>query len=128
MAAAAKLDRKRSYGTVYGDPNIGFFQDELPYRHDGTLHPSALPAPPKDPAPPDAASFPSAASVPTANDIPVLQALEALSSQIKELKPEPPEPAKTPDPARSELMRKIWVERRAREAAAAAQPEPAAGP
>lgn len=115
MSAAAKLDRKRSYGTVYGDPSIGFIQDELPYRHDGTLHPSAA----KDAAP-SAEQFPTAASMPTANDAPqVMRAIEALASQISELKPEGP---KAPDPARSEKMRQIWVERRAREAAAAPPP------
>ncbi len=31
-----KLDRKRSYGTVYNHPGIGFFQDNKPFRHDGT--------------------------------------------------------------------------------------------
>lgn len=35
---AEKLDRKRSYGTVYNDPNIGFVQDEKYFRHDGRLY------------------------------------------------------------------------------------------
>ena len=35
-----KLDRKRPYGTVYGDPNFGFVQDEKYFRHDGTLYES----------------------------------------------------------------------------------------
>lgn len=43
MAEKDKLDRSRSYGTVYGDPNCGFFQDGKPYRHDGTLY---VPPPP----------------------------------------------------------------------------------
>ncbi len=110
----AKLDRKRSYGLVYGDPNIGFMQDELPYRHDGTLLPPK--EGPSPPAPPTAASFPTASDIPSPQ---VLQAIEALSSQIKELKPDPPKP----DPARSEKMRQIWLERRAREAAAS-EPAP----
>lgn len=38
-----KLDRKRSYGVVYGDPNIGFMQDGKGYRHDGRLY---VPPPP----------------------------------------------------------------------------------
>lgn len=44
MSREDKLDRKRSYGTVYGDPNIGFVQDERYYRHDGELYvpPDAL--------------------------------------------------------------------------------------
>jgi hypothetical protein len=39
-----KLDRKRSYGTVYGDPNVGFIQDGKSYRPDGSLY--SPPAPP----------------------------------------------------------------------------------
>lgn len=38
MSTEGKLDRKRSYGTVYNDPNIGFVQDEKYYRHDGYLY------------------------------------------------------------------------------------------
>ncbi len=38
MSDTQRLDRKRSYGTVYGDPNIGFMQDEKYYRHDGYLY------------------------------------------------------------------------------------------
>ena len=38
MAEKDKLDRARSFGTVYGDPNCGFFQDGKPFRHDGTLY------------------------------------------------------------------------------------------
>lgn len=110
-----ELNRKKSFGTVYGDPRIGYEQDGFEFKHDGTLH-----APPNPPvvATPSVEQLPTAASVPTAGDIPapqVMRALEQLSSQIKELTPEPPKP---PDPARSEAMRKIWVERRAREAAA----------
>ena len=37
MSEIYKLDRKRSYGIVTGDPNIGFVQDGNTYRHDGTL-------------------------------------------------------------------------------------------
>ncbi len=125
MALQQKLDRKRSYGTVYGDPSVGFMQDELPYRHDGTLHPSAAAKsePAVTPAVPTVNDFPTAASIATTPPQ-LMQALEALSGQIKELKSEPKvEPPKAPDPARSEAMRKIWVERRAREAAASANPE-----
>lgn len=40
-----KLDRKRSFGVVYGDPNIGFMQDNKPFRHDGSPYvpPVAIP-------------------------------------------------------------------------------------
>jgi len=38
-----KLDRKRSFGTVYNDPNIGFVQDERYFRADGTLYISPEP-------------------------------------------------------------------------------------
>jgi hypothetical protein len=38
MSTEGRLDRKRSYGTVYNDPNIGFVQDEKYYRHDGYLY------------------------------------------------------------------------------------------
>ncbi len=41
-----KLDRKRSHGTVYGDPNVGYIQDEKYYRHDGTLYVPPAPAVP----------------------------------------------------------------------------------
>lgn len=40
-----KLDKKRSHGTIYGDPNIGYFQDGKHYRHDGTLYVSKAEAP-----------------------------------------------------------------------------------
>jgi acyl-CoA thioesterase len=116
-----ELNRKKPFGTVYGDPRIGYEQDGFEFKHDGTLHAKAQP-PPVVPAAPSVDQFPTASSVATANDIPapqVMQALEKLSSQIKELTPEPPKP---PDPARSEKMRKIWVERRAREAAANTPP------
>jgi len=40
------LDRKRSFGVVYGDPNIGYMQDNKPFRHDGTrFEPPAPPIP-----------------------------------------------------------------------------------
>jgi len=39
-----KLDTKRSYGTVYGDPNIGFVQDNKYFKPDGTPYePSVAP-------------------------------------------------------------------------------------
>jgi hypothetical protein len=38
VSETGRLDRKRSYGTVYNDPNIGFVQDEKYYRHDGYLY------------------------------------------------------------------------------------------
>jgi hypothetical protein len=33
-----RLDRKRSFGTVFNEPNIGFEQDGKYFRHDGTLY------------------------------------------------------------------------------------------
>lgn len=33
-----KLDRKRSFGVVYNDPNIGYAQDGHHFRPDGTLY------------------------------------------------------------------------------------------
>ncbi len=122
-----KLDRKRSYGTVYGDPSIGFFQDEVPYKHDGTVHQSAAASTPSAPPAPATPVVPTAEMFPTAQTLPeapqMLRALEELSSQIRDLKAEPPKPEspKAPDPARSEAARRIWIERRAREAAAAAE-------
>ena len=50
MKEQDKLDRSRHYGTVYGDPNVGFFQDERPYRHDGKPYVAA--PPPSVPAAP----------------------------------------------------------------------------
>lgn len=103
---SVKLDRKRSFGTVYGHPQIGYVQGDQEFRHDGSLH---IPEPekPKVPSPPTADAFPSAAQTPD-----VLKAIEGLSTQIKDLKPTD----KGPDPARSEAARRIWAERRAREA------------
>jgi hypothetical protein len=46
MTEEIKLDRKRSFGTVYNDPNIGFAQDNRHFRHDGTLY-----VPPETPKP-----------------------------------------------------------------------------
>lgn len=103
------LDRKRSYGTVYGDPQIGYEQDGRMFRHDGTAHVFIPVKKPDVPAVPTAESFPTASQI---ADTPVLKAIETLSSQIKEMKSEP----KGPDPARSEAARKIWADRRAREA------------
>lgn len=88
---SAVLNRKKSFGTVYGHPQIGYEQEGEVFKHDGTLH---IPDPPK----------------PVAEAPDVLKAIEGLSSQVKDLK----EP-KGPDPARSEAARKIWAERRARE-------------
>lgn len=104
-----KLDRKHSYGTVYGHPQIGYVQGDQEFKHDGTLH---IPEPEK---PKVAATLPTADAFPTAAQIAsapeVLRAIEGISSQLKDLK----EP-KGPDPARSEAARRIWAERRAREA------------
>lgn len=105
MNTIQTLDRKRSFGTVYGHPSIGFEQDQRPYRHDGTLH-----VEPEKPA----ASVEAPPAQPAAVSPEVLKVLEGLSSQIKDLKPE----SKAPDPARSEAARRIWAERRAREAEA----------
>lgn len=33
-----ELNRKRSFGVVYGDPEIGYEQDRNYFRHDGSLH------------------------------------------------------------------------------------------
>ena len=37
MSDIDTLNRKKPYGTVTGDPNVGFIQDGHSYRHDGTL-------------------------------------------------------------------------------------------
>jgi len=102
----SKLDHKRSYGTVYGHPQIGYAQDGQEFKHDGTLH---IPEPEK----PKAVLTPVTAEVASVAQVSpeVLKAIEGISSQLKDLK----EP-KGPDPARSEAARKIWAERRAREA------------
>jgi hypothetical protein len=105
------LNRKKSFGTVYGHPQIGYEQDGLMFKHDGALH---VPEPdkPRVTSVPTVDSLPGASQVGTAPE--VLKAIEGLSSQIKDLKTEP----KSPDPARSEAARRIWAERRAREAGA----------
>lgn len=52
MSEVGKLDRKRSYGTVYGDPNVGFVQDEKSFRHDGHRYvPPSAPEPAAPPSP-----------------------------------------------------------------------------
>ena len=59
-----KLDRKRSYGTVYNHSGIGFMQDNLPFRHDGTLY--------VEPAPSDRmarAAVPKVEDIPTADQV-----------------------------------------------------------
>ena len=101
-----QLDRKRSYGVVYGDPQIGFMQDERAYRHDGTLHESS------------AAKLVETVTVPP---VPTAESFPSAEQLAEKKKPE----VRAPDPARSEQMRQIWAERRAREAAAQqAVPEP----
>jgi hypothetical protein len=97
------LNRKKSYGTVYGHPQIGYEQEGQVFRHDGTVH--------IEPPKPAATDVSTMTAVPAAITPDVLKAIEGISSQIKDLK----EP-KGPDPARSEAARKIWAERRAREA------------
>lgn len=103
---AVTLNRKKSFGTVYGHPQIGYAQDDHEFRHDGTLH---VPEPEKPKTLPTAESVPTTAQITSVPE--VLLAIEGISSQLKDLK----EP-KGPDPARSEAARKIWAERRAREA------------
>lgn len=105
------LNRKRSFGTVYGHPQIGYVQDEQEFKHDGMLHIPEADKPKSASMPPTVDAFPTAAQVASAPE--VLKAIEGISSQIKELKD-----PKGPDPARSEAARKIWAERRAREAEA----------
>lgn len=100
-----KLNRKASYGTVYGHPQIGYEQNGQQFKHDDTLY-SPQPEGPK--AAPTLQAVPTVAQLPSPD---VLKAIEGLSSQIKTLN----EP-KGPDPARSEKARKIWADRRAREA------------
>lgn len=107
------LNRKKSFGTVYGHTQIGYEQDGQMFRHDGTLH-AAEPEKPKGiVSPPTVDALPTVTQA--TNTPEVLKAIEGLSSQIKDLKTEP----KGPDPARSEAARKIWADRRAREAGAA---------
>ena len=52
MTEEIKLDRKRSYGTVYGDPNVGFVQDERHFRHDGSVYEPIKPEVKAEPEPP----------------------------------------------------------------------------
>lgn len=50
-----KLDRDRPYGTVFGDPLIGYEQNGKFYRHDGMLYvrPDGTPAPTEPEKPED---------------------------------------------------------------------------
>lgn len=88
IADDVKLDRKRSYGTVYGDPNIGFVQDNKNFRVDGTL----LPEKPKDASPvaaPAAAipAVPTVEEIPTASDVnPVRSAAQKQAWEQRKLK------------------------------------------
>jgi len=100
-----KLNRKASYGTVYGHPQIGYEQNGQQFKHDDTLY---APEPAGTKAGVTVDAVPTAAQLPSPD---VLKAIEGLSSQIQNLH----EP-KGPDPARSEKARKIWADRRAREA------------
>ncbi len=100
-----KLNRKASYGTVYGHPQIGYEQGGRQFKHDDTLCSFETEVPKVAPTVP---AVPTVAQLPSPE---VLKAIEGLSSQIKTLN----EP-KGPDPVRSEKARKIWADRRAREA------------
>lgn len=51
MRDVSKLDRKRPYGTVTGDPVIAFVQDNRKYRIDGSLIEEGEPALQKAPEP-----------------------------------------------------------------------------
>jgi hypothetical protein len=114
----SKLDRKRSYGTVYGDPHIGYEQDQLQFKHDGTLHEPLKATPPVVAAIPTVESLSAQLAPPQ-----VLEKLDSIASQLKELQEAESKAAepRAPDPARSEAARRIWIERRAREAAAQAE-------
>lgn len=91
-----KLDRKRSFGTVYGDPNVGFVQDDRYFRHDGTLY-----------------------------EVPATAITQAVASVIgSESAMKDPEASKRAVSeerrvAQSEAMKKVWADRReaARQAA-----------
>lgn len=97
-----KLDRKKSYGTVYGDPKVGFVQDDKYFRHDGTLlveEPNSTTT-----TPPESKAVES----------------KALDAVPKVQKPRSDEQKA----AQSEAMKKIWAERRAVQADKATTGEP----
>ena len=71
IKAEIKLDRKRSYGTVYNDPSIAFVQDERYFKPDGTLH---VPVEQKA----------DLSKVPTANDFPVVTELVSAVNKLNE--------------------------------------------
>jgi hypothetical protein len=81
-----KLDRKRSYGTVYGHSGIGFMQDDKPFRHDGTAYVEPV------------TSVAPFATVPTVEQIPTVEQVE------------------TRPQTHSEKMKQVWAARRAAEA------------
>jgi hypothetical protein len=82
-----KLDRKRSYGTVYNHPGIGFFQDNKPFRHDGTLYVEPSPGEPVM-----AANIRATQKMPTAEEMPTSEQL-----------------------THSEKMKQVWAARKAAE-------------
>ncbi len=73
-----KLDRKRSFGTVYNDPNIGFVQDERNFRPDGTLYLAP------EPAVHGNIAKPSAAEIPVASEL--LSAVNRLNQKLEDPK------------------------------------------
>lgn len=100
---ATTLNRKKSFGQVYGHSQIGYEQDGLQFRHDGTLHSP-------EPSEPEKISDPGFPPVQTVESLPT-------AAQLADSK-NAPETPRVPDPARSEAARRIWAERRAREAEA----------
>lgn len=84
-----KLDRTRSFGVVYGDPNIGFMQDNKPFRHDGR---PVIPNPPPNPVT-KADSLPG---IPKVDDFPTVESVNRPLTH-------------------SEKMKQVWANRRAQE-------------
>lgn len=89
----AGLDRKRSFGVVYGDPNIGYMQDNKPFRHDGSPY------------------LPASAAIPTVKP-------DQLVGMAKVEAAPQTTPANTLERplTHSEKMKKVWEARRAAEA------------
>lgn len=98
MSDIDKLDRKRSYGIVNGDPNIRFIQDGHSYGHDGMLFARSGTEPPI--VPQGQGTIPPAETTETLQTVDDLNLDETLEKQRNK--------------QRSDAMRRIWAARKER--------------
>jgi hypothetical protein len=96
-----KLDRKRPYGTVSGDPNIGFIQDGHSYRHDGSLFARSGSEPPVPPQ--GYGTIPPVDTVETATTPPAsTDVIDGVEESLERQR----------NQQRSEAMKRIWAARK----------------